>query len=117
MRYLFSIALLCGSICAADSVSITLDRAQITATVLADGAAVKAAYVKKKAETGLTDEQLRGYREVLIIDAVIESLKKSRLAAEQTGAERQAELAAQKAKLDAEYAARSALTPVVEVKP
>lgn len=117
MRYLLCTLLVVSSAFAADSISITLDKNLLTVTASIDATALKAEYAKKKAETGKSDAELRGYRETLILDVVREAISKARTAAEQTDAERATELAAQKARLDAEYAQRAALKPVIEVKP
>lgn len=117
MKSILTAFLFCFSVQAADAISITLDKNALTVTATIDAAGLKAEYAAKKTATGKTDAELRGYRDTLIIDAVIEALKKARAAAEQTDAERQADLAVQKARLDAEYAARSVLKPIIEVKP
>lgn len=106
-----------GTLHAADAISVTLDKNALTVTATLDATALKAEYAKKKAETGKSDAELRGYRETLILDAVMEAIRKARAAAEQTDAERAAELIAQKARLDAEYAKRAELKPVITVNP
>ena len=118
MKYL-SIALLMVSLSsvAADAISITLEKSTITVTASLDATALKEEYEKKKSETGKTDAELRRYRETLILDAVRSAIEKARSAAEQSDAERATELAAQKARLDAEYARRAALKPMIEIKP
>lgn len=119
MKFIVLLLSFCGSVFAADSISVTLNNGANTLTVSAtlDAAPLKAEYAKKKAETGKTDAELKAYRDVLILDAVREAISKARAAAEQTDAERTAELAATKARLDAEYAARAALKPVITVNP
>ena len=111
--------LFCGSVFAADAISVTLNNGNNTISVTAtlDATTLKAEYAKKKAVTGLSDAQLKSYRDVLILDAVRDAIAKARTAAEQTDAERSAELAATKARLDAEYAARAVLKPTITVNP
>ncbi len=119
MKYLVLVFFACASALASDSISVTLNNqaGTITITATLDATALKAAYAKKKAETGKTDAELKSYRDILILDAIRDAIAKARSAAEQTDAERSAELAAQKARLDAEYAARAALKPTITVNP
>lgn len=117
MKKILSSLVFSCSVHAADAISVTLDKNVLTVTATLDATALKAEYAKKKAETGKTDAELRGYRETLILDAVKAAIERARAAAEQTDAERAAELSAQKARLDAEYAQRAALKPVITVNP
>lgn len=117
MRHFFFALLFCCSIHAAESISVTLNGNALTVTATIDATALKAEYAAKKAATGKTDAELKSYRETLILDAVKAAIEKARTAAEQTDAERAAELAAQKARLDAEYAKRAALKPTITVNP
>jgi hypothetical protein len=104
---------------AQEAISVTLDNTNnlLTITATVSTASLKAEYAAKKAATGKTDAELKSYRDVLILDAVRDAILRARAAAEQTDLERAAELAAQKARLDAEYAKRAALKPTITVSP
>lgn len=83
MKYiLLMLCFVVGVVRAADSISVILDKKVIAASIVLDATALRAEYAKKKAETGKSDAELRGYRETLILDAVTEAIRKARSAAE-----------------------------------
>ena len=116
MKTIFFFFLFIGS-CFAAEVSVVMEKNQVVSTVTIDATAIKAEYQRKKTETGLSDAQLRAFREQLILGAVRDAVIRAHSAAEHTQAERDAELATAKAQLDADFAKRATMQPIVEVKP